>query len=47
MRANFVPGSVSHDSYGRVLPKNSNTVPDLILDLSRIFWAATAPCRPT
>jgi len=33
----IVPGSASFDSIGRVLPKNSNTVPDLVLDLSSIF----------
>jgi hypothetical protein len=37
-RAHIVPGSATFDSYGRVVPKNSTTTPDLILDLSDIFF---------
>jgi hypothetical protein len=36
-RAHIVPGSATFDSAWRVLPRNSNTVPDLILDLSAVF----------
>jgi hypothetical protein len=36
-RAHIVPGSATFDSSGRVVPKNSNTTPDLILDLSDLL----------
>jgi hypothetical protein len=37
LRVHIVPGSANFDSAFRVLPKNSLTVPDMIIDLSAIF----------
>jgi hypothetical protein len=37
----IVPGSASYDSAGRVLPKGSATVPDMVIDLSAIFSSST------
>jgi hypothetical protein len=33
-----VPGSANYDSAGRVLPKNNDNVPDLILDFSEWYY---------
>lgn len=37
LRTHIVPGSATFDGSFRVVPKNSNTVPDMIIDLSAIF----------
>jgi hypothetical protein len=42
LRQFVVPGSATFDSAGRVVPKNSNTVPDLVLDLSPILLGGRA-----
>lgn len=36
-RGNIVAGSASYDSSGRVIPKNSTTVPDMVINLSGFF----------
>lgn len=41
-RAFIVPGSATYDSLGRVQPKNSNTVPDLIVDFSPLVLGGFA-----
>jgi hypothetical protein len=38
----IVPGSATYDSQGRVMPKNSNSVPDAIIDLSLFIFAGPA-----
>lgn len=36
-RAHIVPGSATLDSTGRIVPRNSTTAPDMVLDLSDLF----------